>query len=120
MYPPERQERHRRVCCAMTSGRGIAQISEQLGVTTETVRRISTCSSGEGCYGGCEAAPSCCTRRRSSKALAARHAKQFEDKVAIARRVVAELPEDGVVILDSGSLTFVCAQVMPTDRRWSW
>ena len=49
-------------------------------------------------------------------ALAARHAEQFEDKVAIARRVAAELPEDGVVILDSGSLTFVCAQAMPTDR----
>jgi DeoR family fructose operon transcriptional repressor len=50
------------------------------------------------------------------QALAARHAEQFEDKLAIARRVVAELPDDGVVILDSGSLTFVCAQAMPTDR----
>ena len=50
------------------------------------------------------------------QALAARHAEQFEDKLAIARLVVAELPDDGVVILDSGSLTFVCAQLMPTDR----
>ena len=48
--------------------------------------------------------------------MGARHAEQFEDKVAIARRVAAEVPEDGVVILDSGSLTFVCAQVLPTDR----
>ena len=38
------------------------------------------------------------------------------DKLVIARRVVAELPEDGVVVLDSGSLTFVCAQAMPRDR----
>ena len=30
--------------------------------------------------------------------------------------MVAQLPDDGVVILDSGSLTFVCAQLMPTDR----
>jgi len=30
--------------------------------------------------------------------------------------VAAEVPEDGVVILDSGSLTFVCAEVLPTDR----
>ena len=34
----------------------------------------------------------------------------------IARRVVEELPEDGVVVLDSGSLTFFCAQAMPRDR----
>ena len=47
--------------------------------------------------------------------MTARHAEQFEDKVAIARRLIAEIPEDGVVILDSGSLTFVCAQVLPTD-----
>ena len=48
------------------------------------------------------------------QALAARHAEQFDDKVVIARRVIAELPDDGVVVLDSGSLTFVCAQAMPT------
>ena len=38
------------------------------------------------------------------------------DKLTIARRVVEELPEDGVIVLDSGSLTFFCAQAMPTDR----
>ena len=27
-----------------------------------------------------------------------------------------ELPEDGVVVLDSGSLTLFCAQAMPKDR----
>ena len=39
------------------------------------------------------------------QALAARHAEQFEDKLVIARRVAEELPQDGVVVLDSGSLT---------------
>ena len=77
---------------------------------------IWTYSNGGGCCAGSAAAPSCCSTRRSRTALAARHAVQFEDKVAIARRVVDELPEDGVVILDSGSLTFVCAQAMPKDR----
>jgi DeoR family fructose operon transcriptional repressor len=49
------------------------------------------------------------------QALAARHAEQFEDKLVIARRVAEELPQDGVVVLDSGSLTFFCAQAMPKD-----
>ena len=47
-------------------------------------------------------------------ALAAEHAEQLDDKVAIARRVANELPEDGIVLLDSGSLTFVCGSVTCT------
>jgi DeoR family fructose operon transcriptional repressor len=94
----------------------VALISQQLGVTTETVRRDLDVLERRGLLrrirGGAELLHS----TPFETALAARHALQFEDKVTIARRVVHELPEDGVVILDSGSLTFVCAQAMPKDR----
>jgi DeoR family fructose operon transcriptional repressor len=50
-------------------------------------------------------------------ALAERQRAYAAEKHAIAQAVVAELPRDGVVVLDSGSLTFVVATMMPTDRR---
>ena len=39
----------------------------------------------------------------------------FAEFSPIARRVAEELPQDGVVVLDSGSLTLFCAQAMPKD-----
>ena len=51
------------------------------------------------------------------QALAARHAEQYDDKVAISpNESSSELPDDGVVDLDSGSLTLICAQALPPDR----
>ncbi len=117
MYPPERQ---RAITDLLMHRRGrrasVAQISEELKVTTETVRRDLDVLERRGVLrrirGGAELMDS----TPFEEALAARHAEQYKDKLVIARRVVAELPEDGVVVLDSGSLTFVCAQAMPRDR----
>ena len=93
----------------------MTQISEQLKVTTETVRRDLDVLERRGVLrrirGGAELMDS----TPFEQALAARHAEQFEDKLVIARRV-AELPQDGVVVLDSGSLTLFCAEAMPKDR----
>jgi DeoR family transcriptional regulator, fructose operon transcriptional repressor len=50
------------------------------------------------------------------QALAARHADQRAEKQLIAAAVISELPTDGVVVLDSGSLTFVIAEMIPDDR----
>jgi DeoR family transcriptional regulator, fructose operon transcriptional repressor len=117
MYPPERQRAITELLGHVDGQRAtVTRISERLGVTTETVRRDLDVLERRGVLrrvrGGAELMPT----TPFEIALTARHAEQFEDKVAIARRVTAELPEDGVVVLDSGSLTFVCAQVMPTDR----
>ena len=117
MYPPERQ---RAITDLLIQHHGrrasVLQISEQLRVTTETVRRDLDVLERRGVLrrirGGAELLDS----TPFEQALAARHAEQFEDKLVIARRVVDELPEDGVVVLDSGSLTLVCAQAMPKDR----
>ena len=116
-YPPERQRAITDMLMGLDDQRAsVALISRRLGVTTETVRRDLDVLERRGLLrrirGGAELLHS----TPFETALAARHALQFEDKVTIARRVVDELPEDGVVILDSGSLTFVCAQAMPKDR----
>ncbi len=117
MYPPERQRAITDLLLRQDGRRAsVSQISEQLKVTTETVRRDLDVLERRGVLrrirGGAELMDS----TPFEQALAARHAEQFDDKVMIARRVALELPEDGVVLLDSGSLTFVCAQAMPKDR----
>lgn len=117
MYPPERQRAITDLLMMLDGRRGsVAQIGEKLKVTTETVRRDLDVLERRGVLrrirGGAELMDS----TPFEQALAARHAEQFEDKLIIARRVAEELPEDGVVVLDSGSLTFVCAQAMPRDR----
>src|SRR5436190_14961175 len=117
MYPPERQRAITGLLMHLDGRRAsVAQISEQLKVTTETVRRDLDVLERRGVLrrvrGGAELMDS----TPFEQALAARHAEQFDDKLVIARRVADELPEDGVVVLDSGSLTLVCAQAMPKDR----
>jgi DeoR family fructose operon transcriptional repressor len=117
MYPPERQRAITALLMRLDGRRAsVAQISDQLRVTTETVRRDLDVLERRGVLrrmrGGAELLES----TPFEQALAARHAEQFEDKKVIARRLAAEVPEDGVVILDSGSLTFICAQAMPKDR----
>jgi DeoR family fructose operon transcriptional repressor len=116
MYPPERQRAITELLIEQDGRRAsVTQISEQLKVTTETVRRDLDVLERRGVLrrirGGAELMDS----TPFEQALAARHAEQFEDKLVIARRVAEELPQDGVVVLDSGSLTFFCAQAMPKD-----
>lgn len=116
MYPPERRREITRLLMAERGRASVAEISDRLGVTTETVRRDLDVLERHGVLrrirGGAELIES----TPFEQALAARHAEQRREKEAIARRLVDELPEDGVVVLDSGSLTFVVAQVMPRDR----
>jgi len=117
MYPPERQRAITDLLMQLDGRRAsVTQISEQLKVTTETVRRDLDVLERRGVLrrirGGAELMDS----TPFEQALAARHAEQREDKLVIARRLTEELPQDGVVVLDSGSLTLFCAQAMPRDR----
>ncbi|MDO9379708.1 MAG: DeoR/GlpR family DNA-binding transcription regulator [Nocardioidaceae bacterium] len=117
MYPQERQ----RTILALAQERGeavgAAEISELLGVTTETVRRDLEVLERQGAIsrvrGGAVLTPSL----PFELALAERQRSYAAEKRAIARAVVEQLPSDGVVALDSGSLTSVVASMMPTDRR---
>ncbi len=117
MYAPERRQAIAEYLIGRPERRaGVTQISERLKVTTETIRKDLDVLERQGVLRRVRGGAELLSTTPFEQALAARHAEQFDDKLTIARRVVAELPEDGVVILDSGSLTFVCAQLMPTDR----
>jgi DeoR family fructose operon transcriptional repressor len=117
MYPPERQ-RTITDLLARREGRraSVGQISETLNVTTETVRRDLDVLERRGLVRRVRGGAELLRVTPFEQALAARHAEQYADKLIIAERVAAELPDDGVVLLDSGSLTYVCARAMPRDR----
>ena len=117
MYPPERQRAISELLMTLDGQRAsVAQISERLGVTTETVRRDLDVLERRGQLRRIRGGAELMNSTPFEQALAARHAEQYEDKVVIAGRAIQELPHDGVVILDSGSLTYVCARVVPHDR----
>ncbi|MET0693088.1 MAG: DeoR/GlpR family DNA-binding transcription regulator [Propionibacteriaceae bacterium] len=117
MYPPERQRAITQLLLELDDRRAtVAEIGQRLHVTAETVRRDLDVLERRGMLRRVRGGAELMTATPFEQALAARHAQQYEDKLAIAQRVVQELPQDGVVVLDSGSLTLVCAQAMPKDR----
>lgn len=114
MYPPQRQRAITDLLLSLEGRRAsVTQISERLGVTTETVLRDLDVLERRGLLrrirGGAELTDS----TPFEVALAARQAEQHQEKLLIAERLLAELPTDGVVVLDSGSQTLVFAQAMP-------
>lgn len=116
-YPPERQREITALLVAAKGRVAVAQISQELGVTTETVRRDLDVLERRGVLRRVHGGAELMNATPFEQALAARHAEQSAAKDAISRRLVAELPDDGVVVLDSGSLTYMFASLMPDDRQ---
>lgn len=116
MYPPQRQQAITDLLLGQRSRVSIATIADRLAVATETVRRDLEVLERRGVVrrvrGGAELVESV----PFEQALAARHADQRAEKQVIAAAVINELPSDGVVILDSGSLTFVIAEKLLDHR----
>lgn len=116
MYPPQRQQAITDFLLERRCRVSIATIADRLQVAAETVRRDLEVLERRGVVrrvrGGAELAESV----PFEQALAARHADQRAEKQLIATAVISELPSDGVVVLDSGSLTFVIAEKLPDDR----
>lgn len=114
MYAPERQQ----AILAEARARGRVEVNalaEMLGVTAETVRRDLTALERLGglrrVHGG--ALP--VERLEVEPTLASRRDHLIEPKRRIAARAVAELPDDGTVLLDSGSTTQLLAEAIPAD-----
>ncbi|MFC4224678.1 DeoR/GlpR family DNA-binding transcription regulator [Lysinibacter cavernae] len=116
MYPAERQAA---IVASAQAGNGeisVALVSAQLNVTPETIRRDLAVLERQGLlsrkHGGAQL-----TRSAPFElALAQRQLSELPEKNRIATRVMQELPSDGVVLLDSGSLTLTIAQHFPDDR----
>lgn len=118
MYPAERQSSILSLAHAHDGYVSVASLSAELEVTPETIRRDLAVLERQGLirrrHGGAQL-----TRGTPFEiSLAKRQRDEAAEKRRIAQRAIAELPDDGVVILDSGSLALVIASLFP-DRRLS-
>jgi DeoR family fructose operon transcriptional repressor len=116
MYAEERQlwivERARAV------GRvEVSALAEELGVTTETVRRDLTTLERHALLRRVHGGAIPIERLGFEPALAARDSVLTAEKERIARLALAELPDEGSILLDAGTTTARLADILPTDRE---
>ncbi|MEO3868077.1 DeoR/GlpR family DNA-binding transcription regulator [Nonomuraea sp. B12E4] len=116
MYAEERhQEILRR---ARTAGRvDVVTLATELEVTTETIRRDLTSLERAGVLRRVHGGAIPVERLGFEPALAARDEVMTAEKERIAKAALAELPEDGSVIIDAGTTTGRLVQVLPADRE---
>jgi DeoR family fructose operon transcriptional repressor len=116
MYAEERQQEILRA--ARGAGRvDVVTLAEQFGVTTETIRRDLTALERAGVLRRVHGGAIPVERLGFEPALAARDEVMTVEKERIARAALAELPQDGAIIIDAGSTMSRLVQVLPADRE---
>ncbi|WP_214102711.1 DeoR/GlpR family DNA-binding transcription regulator [Acrocarpospora catenulata] len=116
MYPEERQQEILRR--ARMAGRvDVVTLAEELSVTTETIRRDLTVLERAGTLRRVHGGAIPVERLGFEPALAARDEVMTAEKERIAKAALAELPQDGAIIIDAGSTTSRLAQMLPADRE---
>jgi DeoR family fructose operon transcriptional repressor len=116
MYAEERQREILRR--ARESGRvDVVRLAEDLAVTSETIRRDLTVLERAGVLRRVHGGAIPVERLGFEPALAARDAVMTAEKERIAKAALAELPEEGAVIIDAGSTTERLADALPPDRE---
>jgi DeoR family transcriptional regulator, fructose operon transcriptional repressor len=116
MYAEERQrwivER------ARAGGRvEVAALATELGVTTETVRRDLTTLERHALLRRVHGGAIPIERLGFEPALAARDSVLTVEKERIAQMALAELPDEGSILLDAGTTTARLADALPADRE---
>ncbi|SDZ16930.1 DeoR/GlpR family DNA-binding transcription regulator [Herbiconiux ginsengi] len=115
MYPAERHAAILAAARAHAGEVGVQELSESLGVTAETVRRDLGALERRGLlrrrHGGAVLLP----RAPFEPTLQQRGLAESDERRAVARAVVAELPDEGVLLLDSGSMTLEIATLLASD-----
>ena len=112
-------ERHEQIVeLAMINGRvEVGGLAERFGVTTETIRRdlaqLQDHRLLRRVHGG--AVPF--EGLRHEPKLAIRGGLNPEEKHRISKRALEELPNDGAIIIDSGSTLAHFAELLPDDRQ---
>lgn len=116
MYPAER---HAAILAGVRDGAGlvVGELSSRLGVTPETIRRDLAALERRGLVRRHHGGAVLTERAPFEPNLARRREGEHAERAAVARVVVEQLPEDGVVILDSGSMTLEVASLIPAGRR---
>lgn len=116
MYAEERQQEILEL--ARAQGRvDVTALAESLAVTAETIRRDLTTLERAGMLRRVHGGAIPVERIGFEPALAARDAVLTAEKERIAKVALAEVPEDGAIILDAGTTTARLAQVLPVDRE---
>ncbi|WP_088316835.1 DeoR/GlpR family DNA-binding transcription regulator [Kineosporia sp. R_H_3] len=116
MYAEERQQWI--VENARSAGRvDVAAIAEALDVTTETIRRDLKVLERHGLLRRVHGGAIPVERLGFEPGLAARDAVLTSEKERIAKLALAELPDEGSVLLDAGTTTARLAEALPLDRE---
>ncbi|WP_084958660.1 DeoR/GlpR family DNA-binding transcription regulator [Thermoactinospora rubra] len=116
MYAEERQQEILRR--ARTAGRvDVVRLAQELEVTTETIRRDLTVLERAGVLRRVHGGAIPVERLGFEPGLAARDEVMTAEKERIAKAALAELPDDGSVIIDAGTTTGRLVRIMPTDRE---
>jgi DeoR family transcriptional regulator, fructose operon transcriptional repressor len=116
MYAEERQQEILRI--ARARGRAdVATLADELSVTAETIRRDLTTLERAGVVRRVHGGAIPIERIGFEPAVATRDAVLIEEKGRIAKAALAEVPEQGAVILDAGTTTARLAHALPADRE---
>lgn len=116
MYAEERQQEILQL--ARAQGRvDVTSLAESFAVTAETIRRDLTTLERAGVLRRVHGGAIPVERIGFEPALAARDAVLTDEKERIAKVALAEVPDEGAVILDAGTTTARLAQVLPADRE---
>ncbi|MCW2886167.1 MAG: DeoR family transcriptional regulator, fructose operon transcriptional repressor [Streptosporangiaceae bacterium] len=116
MYVEERQQEILRR--ARAEGRvDVMRLAEELSVTSETIRRDLTALERAGVVRRVHGGAIPVERLGFEPALAARDAVMTVEKERIAKAALAELPDEGAIIIDAGSTTERLAAALPMDRE---
>jgi DeoR family fructose operon transcriptional repressor len=114
MYAAERQQRI--IAVARRDGRvEVSALADELGVTTETVRRDLNALERRGSLRRVHGGAIPVERLEVEPSLATRSGRLTEVKRRIAARALDQLPSGGSIILDSGTTTRAVAELLPPD-----
>lgn len=116
MYAEERHQEILRL--ARADGRvDVAALADTFKVTAETIRRDLTTLERAGALRRVHGGAIPVERLGFEPALATRDSVLTDEKERIAKVALAEVPDEGAIILDAGTTTARLAQALPADRE---
>lgn len=116
MFAEERQQRIAER--ARTEGRvDVTALAAAFDVTTETIRRDLTALERQGVVKKVHGGAIPLERLGFEPTVAARDTVQTAAKERIAAAALAEVPEEGAILLDAGTTTARIAEALPQDRE---
>jgi DeoR family fructose operon transcriptional repressor len=95
----------------------VAALADDFAVTSETIRRDLTILERHGVLRRVHGGAIPVERIGFEPAVAARESVMIAEKARIAKAALAELPDEGTILLDAGTTTARLADELPSDRE---